>query len=217
MSALPDLKPLLFDDEDDDGNLQLQFDTTQLHSVTPYTDHLSDEYQAAQERLRALRQEQEATKRLADELEELSRKEQRIKAGRVDLTEELNRCLGRLEQEGAEARRRAADCSDAVLRLENHLNSVGGLRPDQWSRSERKGEIERALTVIEAAESELDSVMPLLDSITKKPGSFLKSIPFLLSSRGSEESMWTWMKKGFAFFLPLIALGLIIAIVRFFI
>ena len=128
MSAAAELKPFFFD-EDGDRDLDLQFDAPQFKPVTPYSDDLDEEYQAAQDKLRELRQQEEQIKRQAAELEELTKKEQLFKTGRVEVCEELSRYLSVLERETAEAQRVAEDCQSAQERLEGHLANINALRP----------------------------------------------------------------------------------------
>lgn len=214
MSAAAELKPLFFD-EDADRDLDLDFDPKQFQAVTPYTDDLDDEYQAAQDKLRELRQQEEQIKRQAAELEELTKKEQLFKSGRTEICEELNRYLSLLEREATEAQRLAEDCNAAQERLESHLANINALRPDLWSRADRKNELGRALGFIEAAEDEIDTLLPMINSFGKKGGLFSgKVAPFPRPASsplaGGERGDFTyWLKSGFAFSLPFVGFALI--------
>lgn len=216
MSAAPDLKPLIFPDDEDEGMLDLQFDPTLIRPVTPYTEDIDDEYKAAQVKLRELSEQQEATQKLASELEELSRKEHIVKTSRTELSEELNRSLSLLEREAAEARKRAADCSDAAARVETHLNHITNLRPDLWDRSERKMEIVKALSIIEDAESELDAIQPILENTPKKQGFLPQGKLFSQVFSKAQGDFVQTLKFGVAFFLPLAVIGLFAFIIYLF-
>lgn len=215
MSAAAEIKPF-FMDEDDDRELDLQFDPQQFRAVTPYCEDLDDEYQAAQDKLRELRQQEEQIKRQAAELEELTKKEALFKSGRTEVCEELTRYLGILDREANEARRLAEQCANAHERLESHLATINSLRPEMWSRADRKNELSRALSHIEAAEDEIDSVLPIINGCgTKKPGLFGgKVIPLNLPSAnaGGRGDFLYWLKSGFAFSLPFVGFGLIAVI-----
>lgn len=214
MSAVAELKTFSFDEDHADRDIDLQFDPVQFRPVTPYTDDLDDEYQAAQDKLRELRQQEEQIKRQAAELEELTKKEQLFKTGRSEVREELNRCLGILEREAAEARHRAEECSAAHERLESHLASIDALRPEMWNRADRKAELARALGHIEAAEDEIDDILPMIESCGKKAGLFGGKIaPFPRpgsspATIGRGDFLY-WLKSGFAFSLPFVGFAVI--------
>lgn len=218
MSAVAEIKPFFFE-EDDAQDLQIHFDPKQFQAVTPYSDDLDDEYQQAQDQLRQLRQQEEQIKRQAAELEELTKKEQLFKSGRIEVCEELNRYLTLLDREATEARRVAEDCSNVHEKLEGHLATINGLRPEMWSRADRKAELARALSYIEAAEDEIDNAMPAINAFTKKSGNTFKKgstpsrplIPGLPSLQGDFRY---WLKSGFAFSLPFVGFG-VVALIGF--
>lgn len=212
MAATAEIHPFLFDDESDE--LEIQFDPNQFRAVTPYTEDLDDEYQQAQEKLRELRQQEEQIKRQAAELEELTKKEQLFKSGRIEVCEELSRYLAALDQECAEARRRAEECSAAHERLESHLANINALRPEMWSRADRKAELSRALGYIEAAEDEIECLLPVMNGGAPKKGGFFKSVGNSpgrgIASGGSGRGDFLyWLKSGFAFSLPFVGFALI--------
>lgn len=215
MSAVAEIQPMFFD-EDGGHDLDIQFDPKQFEAVTPYSDDLEDEYQAAQDRLKELRQQEEQIRRQAEELEELSRKEELFKEGRAEVTEQLNRYLALLDREATEAQRLAEDCGEAHERLESHLATMQRLRPETWSRSERKSELARALSHIEAAEDEIDNVMPLIESFGgSKKGLLSGKLPSMRSTPFSQNGDFLyWLKSGFAFSLPLVGFA-VLAIVLF--
>lgn len=218
MSAAAELKPFFFD-EDGDRDIDLQFDPQQFRAVTPYSDDLDDEYQAAQDKLRELRQQEEQIKRQAAELEELTKKEQLFKTGRVEVCEELNKYLGILEREAAEASRLAEQCTAAHERLESHLANINALRPELWSRADRKTELARALGTIESAEDEIDAIAPMVNGFGKKGGFFGGKVATLPRPSGNPFSgergdFLYWLKSGFAFSLPFVGFA-VIAIIGF--
>lgn len=213
MPAVAEIKPLFFDDEA--GNdFDIHFDPKQFQAVTPYSDDLDDEYQQAQDQLRQLRQQEEQIKRQAAELEELTKKEQLFKSGRVDVCEELARVLSLLDHEATEAQRIAEECAAAHEKLEGHLATINSLRPEMWSRADRKAELSRALGYIEAAEDEIDKIQPMVNALGKKGGIF--NLKGGLISRGpgaastsTQGDFLYWLKSGFAFSLPFVGFAVI--------
>ncbi len=212
MSAAAEIQPMFFD-EDGGNDLEIQFDPKQFEAVTPYTEDLNDEYQHAQDQLRQLRQQEEQIKRQAAELEELTQKEDQFKTGRAEVCEDLTSYLAILERESNEAQRIVEDCAAAQERLDLHLSNINALRPETWSRADRKAELARALSYVEAAEDEIDSVSPLIDGFGKRGGLFKMkaSTPKLSQAAGgqSEQPFSYWVKSGLAFSLPFVGFGII--------
>lgn len=207
----------MFLDDEDDNDLEIQFDPQQFEAVTPYTEDLNDEYQQAQDQLRQLRQQEEQIKRQAAELEELTRQEEEFKEGRTDVCEALHRHLATLDREATEAQRIAEDCGAAHERLESHLASIEALRPESWSRADRKAELARAIGYIEAAEDEIDNLSPLLGSFGKKKIFKGNSSPSRSLPAGLTQGDFIyWLKSGFAFSLPLVGFALIGALIILF-
>lgn len=210
MSAVAEIQPMFFD-EDGGNDLEIQFDPKQFEAVTPYSVDLNDEYQQAQDQLRHLRQQEEQIRRQAEELEELTQKEEQFKVGRNEVSELLQRHLAILDREATEAQRLAEDCGAAHEKLEAHLTNIQSLRPESWSRADRKAEVARALGYIESAEDEIDAVLPLIDSFGKQGFFKSKAASFSFSSSGSpaQGSFGYWLKSGFAFSLPLVGFAVI--------
>ena len=214
MSAVAEIQPM-FLNEEGGNDLDIQFDPRQFEAVTPYTEDLNDEYQQAQDQLRQLRQQEEQIKRQAAELEELTQKEGQFKEGRTEITEDLTRYLSILDREAAEAQRISEDCAASHERLEVHLANLNTLHPETWSRADRKTELARALSCIEAAEDEIETIMPLLNGLEGKnsSGSGLLSrgsAPSVrLRSVTPQGSFIYWLRSGFAFSLPLVGFAVI--------
>ena len=192
MSAVAEIQPM-FLNEEGGNDLDIQFDPRQFEAVTPYTEDLNDEYQQAQD----------------------TQKEGQFKEGRTEITEDLTRYLSILDREAAEAQRLSEECAASHERLEAHLSSINTLNPETWSRADRKTELARALSCIEAAEDEIDNIMPLLNSLGGKKssgGGLLSrgSAPSVrLPSAAPQGSFLYWLRSGFAFSLPLVGFAVI--------
>ena len=215
MSAAAEIQPMFFDDEGG-PDLNIQFDPTEFAPVTPYSDDINDEYEQAQEQLRQLRQQEEQIKRQAAELEELSQKEEEFTEGREKVSERLNRYISILERESTAAQQLADECAEAHDRFEQHLANINSLHPESWSRADRKAELARALSYIDAAEDEIANNQPLISGFTGKKGifgSFGGSSSRTASSSGSTEKSFSyWLKSGFAFSIPILAFAIIVLI-----
>lgn len=213
MSAAAEIQPMFFD-EDGGNDLEIQFDPQQFEAVTPYSDDLNDEYQQAQDQLRQLRQQEEQIRRQAEELEELTQKEEQFKEGRASATEQLTKYLSLLDEQATEAQRLAEECGSAHERLESHLSHLNALRPETWSRADRKAEIARALSYVEAADEELEDATDLVNSFSKKGTGIFQAKPHhkrpaAALGSGSQQDFSYWIKSGFAFSLPLVGFAVI--------
>lgn len=210
MSAAAEIQPMFFDEEG--GNdLEIQFDPQQFEAVTPYTADLNDEYQQAQDQLERLRQQEEQIRRQAEELEELTRQEEQFKDGRTEVTQQLQRYLDILDREATEAQRLAEECGSAHEKLESHLASIQALSPESWSRADRKAELTRALSYIEAAEDEIDNAKPIVNGFGKK-GLLKGKLSAPSFTPNQQGDFLYWLKSGFAFSLPLVGFAIVAAI-----
>ena len=227
MSAVAEIQPMFFDEEGG-RDVDIQFDPNHFEAVTPYSEDLNDEYEQAQEQLRQLRAQEEQIRQQAEELEELSRQEEEFKTGNEDVSHQLENYLKLLDREATDAQRLAEECAEAHERFESHLNNLNMLRPETWSRADRKAELARALGYVEAANNAVENTMPLIESIggAKRSGGIgalfgrgsHHSAPGITTGdaiRG-EATFLYWLKSGFAFSLPLIAFAIIAFVVMSF-
>lgn len=220
MSAASEIHPM-FLVENEDRDLDIRFEPNQFEPVTPYTNDLSDEYEQAQEQLRQLKQQEEQIQQQAEELEELTRREQEFNSGREDVSRSLENYLSQFSREVAEAQRIAAECTEAQERFESHLNNINMLRPESWSRADRKAELARAIGYIDSAENAIENTMPLIDSLGGGGGkSGFRGIFSGIGKRTTATDAFNgggsfgyWLKSGFAFSLPLAGFAAIAAVV----
>ncbi|MEO0413854.1 MAG: hypothetical protein AAF226_02750 [Verrucomicrobiota bacterium] len=215
MSALREFQPNFVDDMSDD-NVEIQFDPGDFKAVTPYEDELKDEFQEAQDQLRMLREKEELLRRQAEELEELSAKEEDFKEGRGRVLDRIDRYMNMLDREALDARATADECAELNERLAAHLNSINNLRPETWSRTDRSSELSRALGYINNAEDELANAVPFVDSLSGRKSLFKQNPISDKIPQAMRGDFLYWLKSGIAFSIPMavIALiGLIIAMI----
>ncbi len=214
MSAAAEIQPMFFDEEGG-PDLNIQFDPTEFAPVTPYSDDINDEYEQAQEQLRQLRQQEEQIKRQAAELEELSQKEEEFTDGREKVCDRLERYISILDREQTAAQQLADECAESHDRFEQHLSNIHSLHPESWSRADRKAELARALSYIDAAEIEISNNQPLISSFTGKKGILgaLSGSSNRAASAGGEKDFMYWLKSGFAFSIPLLGFATIVLVV----
>lgn len=206
------IQPMFFDDEDD-SDLQIHFDPRDLEPIASYPGNLDDEYRQAQDQLRNLRQQEEQIRRQAAELEELTEREQAFKSGRSEVTKSLNETLASLAEQANEAQRIADTCAAAHERLESHLATIAALRPEMWNRADRKNELARALTTIDAAQEELDRTRQSAPTSSRKKSLFGGAFAGRLPMPHQNGDFAYWLRSGFAFSLPLVAFGMMAALI----
>ncbi len=214
MSAATEIHPMFLVEDDD---LDIRFEPNQFEPVTPYTNDLNDEYEQAQEQLRQLKQQEEQLQQQAEELEELTRQEEEFTAGREDISRKLENYLSQFSREATEAQRIANECIDAQERFESHLNNINMLRPESWSRADRKTELARALGYIDSADNAIENTMPLIEVIGAGKKSVFRGVFGMQGGakitasdaiQGRGDFLY-WLKSGIAFSLPLIGVAAI--------
>jgi len=197
----------------DDQEVLIQFDDNTfdepIAGANAYQEDFGDKVNEAQEKLSQLRHEQERLEREKVELEELHTRKEEFMRGRTELVDKFNRYVTSLGREATEAQKRSEQYLDTKDLFEHHLRSIQSLRPEQWSRTELRSELSRALNTIDDAEDDMLKAANILET--------LKSAPRIKGGAGSspfsgQMTFMYWMKSGLAFTLPLIVLGTIATI-----
>lgn len=196
----------------DDQEVLIQFDDNPFHeevagSANPYQEDFGDKVNEAQEKLSQLRHEQERLEREKTELEELHSRKEDFLRGRTDLVDKFTRYASALEREACEAQKRSEQYLDTKDLFEHHLRSIQALRPEQWSRAELRGELNRATNTIDDAEDDLLKSAAVLENLKSAPRLKGGASPFT-----GQASFTYWMKAGLAFTLPLAIVGIIATI-----
>jgi DNA repair exonuclease SbcCD ATPase subunit len=175
----------------------------------------------AQQRLAALRAQQEEVERQKHMLETLRHKQERFVSGKKDISEKLERSLRAVCEDLEDARRRVEDLAITQKDFQDHLDELKTFLPERWHRSQLDHELDRALSCLDEAEVSYEKGMrriaasrptetsPLQLAADAEEGSALhSSLPFLSGG----DDLATWVRRGFAFTLPLIV-TLIVSIV----
>lgn len=181
----------------------------------PGSDDFDEQVQHAQEQLCHLRQQQEMIERQKTEIEELKRQRQELSGGRSDVTEKLNRAVVMLEREIYESQKKAEQFAQAKESLSHHLEVVSEVKPEDWSKDDMRGNLSHSLGVIEDAREEYRNLMARVSSLLDGSSAeefASESMSLSTGAFGSPamESDWfrIWLRRGFAFSLPLIGFGM---------
>ena len=200
----------------------LHFDDAPEFMESASLDDVDHKVKAAQEQLLQLRMQQEEIERQKHQLETLRVKQERFVAGKRDLLEKLGRSVSHVERELYDTQKRVEELSLTQDDFRRHLDILKSLQPEKWHRSQVDEELDQALAAIQDAEADyskgtrrLDSlrsveVVPVTSVMNRQMGSSEESISdqtMTLSSPTRE--MMIWMRRGFAFTLPLIGAMLV--------
>lgn len=184
-------------------------------------EHLDNQVQKAQEQLLALKRQQELIERQKRELEELSRRQEQLQAGKADMVEKFTRAVVVLERETYDAKKRVEVLNAIHDSFAGHLDALDAINPKAWEGLDINKELSKALSAVDDARAEYSASLPKISSTKESDGSdpVAASIGYQTEYAVTEhKDFMYWLKAGFAFTLPLLALGvfLIIAIVAVF-
>ena len=183
-------------------------DLPENQSASP--EMLDSQVQRAQEQLLQLKRQQEQIEKQKRELEELSRKQEELEKGRADMIEKLTRSLVVIERETYETEKRVEQLRITNATFAQHLDSLERINPKGWNNLDLNKELSKALSAVDDARSEYSKS---LTKINAKSDSEVISTSASPVEEGfdvapADESFMVWLKRGFAFTLPILVLGL---------
>jgi DNA repair exonuclease SbcCD ATPase subunit len=183
-------------------------DLPEDQSASP--EQLDTQVQRAQEQLLQLKRQQEQIEKQKRELEELSRKQEDLEKGRADMIEKLTRSLVVIERETYETEKRVEQLRMTNATFAQHLDSLERINPKSWSNLDLHKELSKALSAVDDARAEytksLTKINAKADSEVINPSALAVENRF--DTTAGDESFVVWLKRGFAFTLPILILGL---------
>lgn len=210
----------------------LRFDDAPEFMESAPLEDMDHKVKAAQEQLLQLRMQQEEIERQKEHLETLRVKQERFVAGKRNLLEKLSRSASSVERDLYDAQKRAEELSLTQDDFKRHLEILKSLHPEKWHRSQVDEELDQALAAIEDAEADYSKGMRRLETLraAESPassnafghaaghGEVGSGMQALISSASPNGELAIWLRRGFAFTLPLMGallLGLVLARVMF--
>ncbi|MEK9862666.1 MAG: hypothetical protein VW804_05875 [Verrucomicrobiota bacterium] len=130
-------------------------------------EQLDAKFGSTQQRLLALKQEQEKLESERIALEEMRRRRSEYSQGREEMITHLTRGMALLEEAEEDARREATAMQQSLEDFRQHLEKVSALNEADWEEAQLQRELTHALITIENARKEwLSSVsrFPVLSS-----------------------------------------------------
>ena len=180
-------------------------------------EHIEDQVQKAQEQLVSLKRQQEAIERQKRELEELSRRQEQLQAGRAEMIEKFTRAIVVLERETYDAQKRVEQLQAIHDSFVQHQQYLEAINPRSWEGLDINKELSKALGAVDDARAEynksLPKVSPETDTDSTDPMAATAGFQIETSRQSGPQDFMHWLKAGFAFTLPLLALGLIFLVV----
>jgi DNA repair exonuclease SbcCD ATPase subunit len=178
--------------------------------IPPMNEDFDGKVQQAQEQLVKLRHQQDQIEKQKTELEELGKQQDRFIDGRTALCERLHRAISTLDREAQEAERRSEEFLEAKDSFTRHLERIRCFNPEQWSRTDLSGELCRALSAIEDAESDYKNSMTRLAGLLERNSAAGSAdASSLLNGLTGQRSFKHWFLGGLAFTLPFMAFSIL--------
>lgn len=211
----------------------LRFDDAPEFMESASLDDVDHKVKAAQEQLLQLRMQQEEIERQKQHLETLRVKQERFVAGKRDLLEKLSRSSSGVERDLYDAQKRVEELSLTHDDFRRHLDILKSLQPEKWHRSQVDEELDQALAAIEDAEADYSKGMRRIESLRLVESNPIaagvahhqaalaeeeRQADTVYSNPSPTEELIIWLRRGFAFTLPLIGamlLGLVLAKLMF--
>jgi hypothetical protein len=174
----------------------------------PSPDELDSQVQRAQEQLLQLKRQQEAIEKQKRELEELSRKQDELEQGRAEMVEKLSRSLVVIERQTYETEMRVEQLKSSSLAFTQHLQNLERINPKTWANGDLHKELSKALSAVDDARAEYAKSMTKINAEAETE--VLDPVGSTDFSDYPEDGhFFTWFKRGLAFTLPIIILGII--------
>lgn len=194
------------------------------HSEEYPVEDMDQQVREAQQRLTKLRAEQEELEHQRKILENLKQKQERFIAGRKDITEKLDRSLRAITEDLEDARRHVEDLAMTQQEFRDRLDELKLFLPERWHRTQLDQELDKAISALIEAETSFEKGIRRVTShrpVETSPlhlntgnGTESEEGEYSVGSRlagvlSGSDDLGTWLRRGFAFTLPLMATILI--------
>lgn len=183
---------------------QLEMPAGRVHRDEDYDRKLKD----AQEELNRIQLQREELERKKTELEELTNRKRTLLSQQAEFTEKLTSSLTLIDRELYEMKQESEDLEQCRVCFAAHLDKIQKFNPESWTRDDLSEKLDRASMVIDIAGDEYDQAAAHFEG--NRSGAIFgrTSKRGRAKNRRSESSEFMVnLRNGFAFNLPLLALG----------
>ena len=182
-------------------------------------EHLDTQVQKAHEQLLSLKRQQESIEKQKRELEEMSRRQEQLHAGRSEMVDRFTRAAVVLEREIYDAQKRVEQLQLINESFNQHHAYIESISPKNWEGLDIGKELAKALGAVDDARSEYNKSLPKISPETESgrgdPVAASAGFQLNYNDAATEKDFIYWLKAGFAFTLPLLALGIVLIFVLF--
>jgi chromosome segregation ATPase len=186
--------------------------STQMEMASAGASNRDEDYDRklkdAQQELDRIQAQREDLERKKSELEELTSRKRNFLSQQAELTEKLTSALTLIDRGLFEMRQENEDLEQCRTCFAAHLDRIQKLNPEAWSRETLPERLEKAAMAIDIASDEYDQAAAHFEgsrsgSIFGRPSKRNRA-----SNRsGSSSEFMVNLRNGFAFNLPILALG----------
>lgn len=201
----------MFDKDDFPASKTTRTDEPDLLDISPSgkgsVEDLTRELAEHQERLLALKRQQDEVESRKRELEELSQRRAELTSGQKSIREKLTRAITLLERAEYDAQREIETIRTTRQSFKEHLAEVEAINPKDWEPEEVDEQLTRSLSIIDHAQTSYAQSKVKLESISGRLGS-KDVIEEDEAAEGDYDSpaFFELLRRGFAFSLPLMIL-----------
>ena len=175
--------------------------------TAPTVEQIDDQVAQAQERLVALRRQAEQLEREKQKLEELGRKQEQFDSGRAEMVDKFPSSLVHIQRETDQTLKRLEILKNVQESFSGYLQELEAINPKDWTAENLSKELARATGAVEDARSVYVKAQAQVaadeDHVSAAGSPYADDLP------GGDRGFGYWLMAGFAFTLPLCALGLI--------
>ncbi len=179
-------------------------------------EHLDSQVQKAHEQILSLKRQQEQVEKQKRELEELSRRQEQLHVGRTEMLEKFTRSIVVVERETYDAQKRVELLQSIHECFASHAANIESINPKGWEGLDINKELNKALSAVDDARAEYSKSLPKITPASDTDGGdpVAASAGFQLDYSGADRRDFLyWLKSGFAFTLPIFALGIVLIVV----
>jgi chromosome segregation ATPase len=186
--------------------------STQLEMATSGSANRDEDYdrklKQAQEDLDRIQAQREELERKKSELEELTVRKRTFLSQQVELTEKLTSSLTLIDRGLFEMRQEAEDLEQCRVCFAAHLDKIQKINPESWNRENQSEKLEKASMAIDIASDEYDQAAAHFEG-TRSGSIFGRTSKRgrTASRNGANSEFMVNLRNGFAFNLPIVALG----------
>jgi hypothetical protein len=166
--------------------------------------------------LESNRRRTEELERNRRSMEDETRQLDRFEQSRKEVSERLDQTLVMLEKHEMQAIRMSELYAGTKQRFKEMLQDIRAIKDDEWNDAQIREEVNRALVVIDDTRKEYGKAMARLEAAEGgSPGGEIgASVAGITGVQAAEpKDFLYWVRTGFAFFLPLMTLLLVLGVI----